>query len=174
MNTSPNPTSPAPRRGQQRQPQMPILDRLIDEAPEQETDVPLTTVAALERLRQSVRRDLEMLLNGKRRSRTYPSHLRELARSAISFGIPDCTAGQFHDKGQREVLRAEIEDTLRRFEPRLVSVRVNLLESTNPVEATLRLQIDALLHAEPAPEPVMFETVVDISTADVTVRAQDV
>jgi type VI secretion system protein ImpF len=91
----------------------------------------------------------------------------------LAYGIPDCTAGTFHDKRAREVLRAEVEDTLRRFEPRFARVRVLLVESKTTLDSTLRLQIDALLHADPAPEAITFETVVDATTADVMVRGSD-
>jgi type VI secretion system protein ImpF len=162
------------RRGPPRRAQLPLLDRLLDDAPEQANDAPMSAGEALDALRRSVKRDLETLLNSRRRWRSCPPGLRELGRSALTFGIPDCSAGTFHDKRQREVLRAEIEDTLRRFEPRFASVRVALLEGGNPLDSTLRLQIDAMLHAEPAPEPIAFETVVDPTTSEVTVRSPDV
>jgi type VI secretion system protein ImpF len=34
----------------------------------------------------------------------------------------------------------------------------------------LRLRIEAVLHAEPAPEPVAFDTLVDAATAEVSLR----
>lgn len=165
--------NPNVRRGPPRRAQMPLLDRLTDEAPEKTADQVVTAGDAMDALRRSVRRDLEMLLNSRRRWRSFPAEFRELQKSVLAFGIPDCTAGTFHDKRQREVLRAEIEDTLRRFEPRFARVRVNLVESRNPLESTLRLQIEALLHADPAPEAIAFETVVDATTADVVVRGSD-
>ena len=154
--------------------QLPLLDRLIDEAPERATDAPMGAADHLAALRRSVRRDMEMLLNARRRWRSCPPELRELALSPLSFGIPDCTAGAFHDKRQREVLRQTVEDTLRRYEPRFARVSVSLVDSTNPLDATLRLHIDALLHADPAPEPIAFDTVVDAATATILVRSDDV
>jgi type VI secretion system protein ImpF len=165
---NPNIRRPPPKRAQ-----LPLLDRLIDEAPEKQVDAPVTANDAMEALRRSVRRDLEMLLNSRRRWRSWPVELRELDLSVLSYGIPDCTAGTFHDKRQREVLRAEVEDTLRRFEPRFARVRVALVETKNSLDSTLRLQIEALLHADPAPEAISFETVVDATTADVMVRGGD-
>jgi type VI secretion system protein ImpF len=146
---------------------------LIDEAPERRHDAPVTASDAMDALRRSVRRDLEMLLNSRRRWHSWPVELRELDLSVLAYGIPDCTAGTFHDKRAREVLRAEVEDTLRRFEPRFARVRVLLVESKTTLDSTLRLQIDALLHADPAPEAITFETVVDATTADVMVRGSD-
>lgn len=153
--------------------QLPLLDRLIDEAPDQTQDPPLSATEAMAALRRSVRRDLEALLNARRRWLSWPDHLTELAVSPIGYGIPDFTSGAFAEKGRREALRLDIETTIRRFEPRLASVRVTLVDSADKLEATLRLRIDGLLHAEPAPEPVAFDTVVDASTDDVSVRPRD-
>ncbi|HEY0418030.1 MAG TPA: type VI secretion system baseplate subunit TssE [Acetobacteraceae bacterium] len=153
--------------------QLPLLDRLMDDAPEEEHDPPISALDALGLLRQSVRRDLEALLNARRRWRSWPSRFRELASSPLGFGIPDFTSGAMNDATRRETMRAEVEATIRRFEPRLVSVRVSLIESENKLEATLRLRIDGLLHADPAPEPVAFDTTVDATTADVYVVPRD-
>lgn len=152
---------------------LPLLDRLIDEAPERAHDAPTGAGEAMEQLRRAVRRDLEMLLNARRRWRSWAAEWRELSRSSLAFGIPDCTAGMFHDKRRREDLRQEIETTLRRFEPRFLSVRVRLLESPNPLDTTLRLQIEAMLCADPAPEPIAFATVFDATTVEVAVRETD-
>ena len=91
----------------------------------------------------------------------------------MNYGIPDCTGGRFHGASERELLRREIEDTIRRFEPRFRSVRVRLTSRDDSKEATLRLRIEAVLHAEPAPEPISFDTMVDPTTADVVVRTLD-
>jgi len=153
--------------------QLPLLDRLFDEAPERGHDLTTTAAETMEALRRSVRRDIEMLLNARRRWRSTPPGLRELPVSPLAFGIPDCAAAGVSERRERERLRAEIEATLRAFEPRFAHVAVRLVENEDRLEATLRLHIDALLHAHPAPEPIAFETAVLPSTA-ITVRAADV
>ena len=153
--------------------QMPLLDRLIDEAPEQAQDLAVSPGEVLAMLRRSVRRDMEALLNARRRWKSWPSNLGELAVSPLNYGIPDCTGGRFHGTGEREVLRREIEDTIRRFEPRFRSVRVTFATEGEKKEATLRLRIDAILHAEPAPEPISFDTTLDPTTADAVVRTRE-
>ena len=153
--------------------QLPLLDRLIDDAPDQERDTPMSTGEAMAALRASVRRDLEALLNARRRWRSWPAELTELAASPIGYGIPDFTAGAMNEPGRRDAFRAEVEATIRRFEPRLMSVRVSLIDGANKLEATLRLRIDGLLHADPAPEPVAFDTTIDSTTADVFVAATE-
>lgn len=164
--------SGAASRGSRPPAQLPLIDRLHDEAPERGADTERYSRETLEVLRLSVRRDVEMLLNARRPWRSLPPALAELTVSPLGFGIPDCAGARFSDKRERERLRAEIEQTLRRFEPRFAQVSVQLRDPGNPLEPTLRLHIDALLHAEPAPEPVAFDTVVD-TTAGVTVRDAD-
>jgi type VI secretion system protein ImpF len=153
--------------------QLPLLDRLIDEAPEKAHDAPISPSEAMAILRQSVRRDIEALLNSRRRWQSWQASLKEIAVSPLNYGIPDCTGGRFHGSGDQEVLRREIEDTIRRFEPRFRSVRVKLTSQDDRKDATLRLRIEAILHAEPAPEPISFDTTVDPTTADVLVRTRD-
>ena len=98
--------------------QLPLLDRLIDEAPERSHDEAISPAEAMAILRRSVRNDMEALLNSRRRWRSWPASLRTLSRSPLNYGIPDCTGGRFHGSSERELLRREIEDTIRRFEPR--------------------------------------------------------
>ena len=147
-----------------------LLDRLIDDAPDQQRDPALSAADTLLGLRNAVRRDLEALLNARRRWRSWPAHMTQLGTSPIGYGIPDFASGAFGDAQRREELRQEIEATIRRFEPRFLSVRVHLVEGSDKLDTTLRLRIEALLQAEPAPEAVTFETLVDPVTDDVLVR----
>ena len=70
-------------------------------------------------------------------------------------------------------LRLLIEACIHRFEPRIVSLKVTLVEATDKVSGTLRLRVDALLRADPAPEPIAFDTVVDLVTKNVTILEKE-
>ena len=152
---------------------VPLLDRLIDDAPDQTRDPPQSAAESMAALRQSVRRDLESLLNARRCWKTWPASLSELNISPIGYGIPDFTSGAYNDAGRREELRQDIEQAIRDFEPRFLSVRVALIEATERLEATLRLRVEAVLHAEPMPEPITFDTLIDPTTDNIVVRAND-
>ncbi len=152
-------------------PRLSLLDRLIDDAPDRLRDPPLSAAEAFAALRQSVRRDLEALLNAHRRWRSWPAAYGALDTSPVAWGISDFAAGAFNDLRQREELRAEVEASIRRFEPRLVRVRVSLIEPKDPLMPILHLRIDGLLRVEPAPEPIAFDTVIDPATAEVRVQA---
>jgi type VI secretion system protein ImpF len=163
MRTQPAAEAPRPRPS--------LLDRLIDDAPDRLRDPQPSAGEALMALRQSVRRDLEALLNAHRRWRSWPASYSELDISPLAWGIPDFTAGAFTDPDQRERLCAEVEEAIRRFEPRLARVRVSLRDPKDALAPTLHLRIDGLLRIEPAPEPVAFDTLIDPATAAVRVLA---
>ena len=162
--------SDATRRSGPPRARLPLLDRLMDDAPDHDQDPPLTAADALEALRLSVRRDLQWLLNTRRHWRSLPASLRGLEASPLGFGLPDFAAGSFQDPGRREALRREVEETIRRFEPRFLTLHVMLPEVEETLSGTLRLRIEALLRAEPAPEPIGFVTLLDPVTDEVTVH----
>jgi len=150
--------------------QLSLLDRLIDEEPDKLRDPPMSAADSIAAFRHSLRRDLEALLNSRRRWRSWPQGYSELGVSPVGYGISDFAAGAFNDPRRREWLRSDLEQTIRRFEPRLAHLRVTLIEPKERLEARLHLRIDGLLHVEPAPEPIAFDTLVDAATAEVMVK----
>ncbi len=147
-----------------------LLDRLTDAEPDQAHDRPVRPAETVARLRRSVHRDVEALLNARRPWRSVPDSLPALRLSPLGYGLPDFTAGAFNDRRQRELLRAEVESTIRRFEPRLTQVQVQLADDGNLLRTTLHLRIDAMLRMHPTPEPIVFDTMLDTTTADVTLH----
>ena len=124
-------------------------------------------------LRQAVHRDLEALLNARRPWRSVPSSCAGLRVSPLGYGIPDFTAGAFNETAQREALRLVIEETVRRFEPRLADVAVTVTDEAHALRPTLHLRISARLLVLPAPEPVRFDTALDPATATLTLQMLD-
>lgn len=153
--------------------QLPLLDRLIDDSPDRDRDPPMAAAEAMQQLRRSVRQELEALLNARRRWKSPPREMTELPASPLCYGIPDFAAGVFNNQGERDRLRQEIEATIRRFEPRFLSVRVHLIDDNQRLDASLRLRIEAVLHADPAPEQITFDTIVDTVNDNVRVRATE-
>lgn len=153
---------------------LPLFDRLLDAEQDSKANGPVAAQYALERLRVAVRRDLESLLNARRRRVPLPARHGELAASPLGYGVPDPTAGSFTEESRRAALAAEIETAIRRFEPRLTAVRVTLAplprETREQIDRTLRVRIEAVLRSEPIPEAVTFETTLRPLTLDVAVR----
>lgn len=141
-----------------------ILDRLLDDNPGQAHDPLRTSGFLLRELKKSVRRDLENLLNTRYRCREIPSHLEELETSLLSYGIPDFTGAVFANEDDRRDLRRIIERIIRQFEPRFKEVTVHLDTKSTSNDRVIRFRIDALLHADPAPEPVVFDSQLEPSS----------
>jgi type VI secretion system protein ImpF len=147
-----------------------LLDRLLDDDPSLTREPSKTRTQLLRDLKQSVRRDLENLLNTRRCYAVWPAHLEELERSLVGYGIPDITSTGLGTAANREDFRAAVEDVIRQFEPRFKSVVVEMLENSEPVDRTLRFRIRALLRVDPAPEPVVFDSMLQPATGNIEVR----
>jgi type VI secretion system protein ImpF len=144
-----------------------VLDRLLGDS---DSD---PTADALRSLRDAVHRDLEALLNAHRPWQSVPAHLRHLRMSSFHYGVPDFTSGALNHHEPREALRQDIESTIRRMEPRLAQVHVHLADEPDRLRSVLRLRIDALLQVEPIVARIAFDTVVNISTAQMVLQLRN-
>lgn len=140
-----------------------VLDRLLDDTPGGATVRPRSRAQQLAELRDSVRRDLEALLNTHHCCRSPPAELTELTTSLYEYGVPDFLTTNAGAAGAREEFRRSVEDIIRRFEPRFKIVKVTLVDADAAADRTLRFHIEALMYAEPAPERVSFDSLLDAS-----------
>jgi type VI secretion system protein ImpF len=153
------------------QPLLPsVLDRLIDDDPDITRDPPRNRHQILSKLKQSVRDDLENLLNTRRRILPVPPEFTDLERSLVSYGVPDAAGAGFGSPEGRERFRAELEAVIVRWEPRFKNVHVVLIDPTQELERTVHFRIEALLLADPAPEPVVFDSALEPATGNIEVR----
>ena len=151
-----------------------VLDRLLDDSPGVSTDVELFPADALRRAHDSVRRDLNTLLNTRQRVAAYPAAMkRELDQSLVNYGLPDFTGGQLGSATSRENFLHVVEKVLERYEPRLKSVRVTMLGNAEPLDRTLRFRIDAVLQLGTVAEPVTFDSKLEPTTGIVEVTPSD-
>jgi len=141
-----------------------VLDRLIDDEPDEARERPRSSPQKLRDLRDGVLRDVTNLLNTRRRVPVPPEGLTELAPSVVDYGLLDFVGADLGAAPQREDFRRSVEEAIRRYEPRFKSVRVHLLVNAETRDRTLRFRIDALLHADPVPEPMVFDSVADPAT----------
>ena len=96
--------------------------------------------------------------------------MEELQISLVNYGIPDITGADLGAAGNRADFAGVIEQILRDFEPRFKSVHVEMLDNPDPTQRTLRFRIEGLLHAEPAPEPIVFDSALEPATGNVEVK----
>jgi type VI secretion system protein ImpF len=148
---------------------MSVFDRLLDDDPARGEDLRKSRGNALAELRDALRRDLEALLNTRPCSTIWEAPLVELDNSILNYGVATVTNAEMSANENRERLRGAVERAIRRFEPRFLKVSVTLLEGPDRIDRTLRFRIEALVRAEPAPEPLVFDSIVDPSTQGITV-----
>src|SRR4051812_2848814 len=153
------------------QPLMPsVLDRLLDDDPGVSAEPARNRSQLLRELKLSVRRDIESLLNARRRNVAIPPGLPELANSLLTYGIPDFSGTGPATDEQRKAFCRMLETVIRQGEPRLLRVSVELVGDTAPVDRTLKFRIDALLQADPSPEPVVFDSTLEPATHQFAVQ----
>jgi type VI secretion system protein ImpF len=146
-----------------------VLDRLMDYEPEI-THEPLASRAkSLRQMKQSVRRDLEWLLNTRQLVESVPSDLKEVSNSVAAYGLPDFSNATVSSLKDQDQMRLAIEFAINTFEPRLQDVTVTL-EPGRGSERLLRFRIDAHLKIEPAPEPVTFDTELQLHSGEYKVQ----
>jgi len=141
-----------------------LLDRLVDLHPTDEIDPNTSFGESMARLRESVRRDLEALLNTRRAALEWPQQLRDLDRSVVAYGVGDVSGQHVADATEREKFRASVETAIRTFEPRFQSFSVSLDEGTDDLNRRLGLRIEAMMHADPMPQSLIFNSLVEPST----------
>jgi type VI secretion system protein ImpF len=146
-----------------------IFDRLLDFEPELTSEAPKSRAKSLRELKQSVRRDLEWLLNTRRTPIEVDASLEETTRSLVMYGLPDFTGVSAKSPSEQKRLLKEIETALKQFEPRLIDLRVSL-EPPTAVERLLKFRIEARLKVEPAPEPVAFDTILQLGSGEYKVN----
>lgn len=149
-----------------------VLDRLIDDHPESAVEASKRQGQILRELKQTVRRDLENLLNTRVRCIPLPPGLEELEVSLANYGIPDFTGSSVSGDGSLDELFRSIEKAVQIFEPRLKDVRVESVGSSEPLDRTLRFRISAVLHVEPIEERMCLDSEVEPVTGTFRIREE--
>jgi len=148
-----------------------VLDRLLDYEPEMSREAVATRSKSLRDLKQSVRRDLEWLLNTRQMAGGVPSDLKETSNSVAAYGLPDFTHLSIDSGADQKFIKREVEEAIRRFEQRLENVVVSM-ETAKSIDRVLRFRIDAHLKIDPVPEPITFDTVLQLGNGEYMVRAE--
>jgi type VI secretion system protein ImpF len=141
-----------------------VLDRLMTVE-----EWPTTRAQSLRFFKESLKRDLEWLLN------TRKPPIPELAKydaaraSVINYGLPDITSLGLSSASDHKRLRMAIEESIRNFEPRLIDVRVSL-DGAETLNRRLRFHIEGSMKLDPAPEEISFDTVLELSSGEYKVK----
>lgn len=157
------PTRPMPTRSFRRDPGLRIRpsvwDRLTGEMDEA---APLATTVNLDKLKESVARDVEALLNSR-------NALGETAeRSVLGFGVRDFVGRILSRPEDRQYVADCLARAIAAHESRLRNVRVEFRPGGTSVNAlTFAIRADLLVH--PAHEVVSFDAVLQPSLSQFAV-----
>jgi len=146
-----------------------IVDRLLDYEPNVSSEAAKSRSQGLNELKKSIRRDLEWLLNTRHTADKVPEDLEQVNKSIAIYGLPDFTGKSSKSIDDRKDLIRSIENALRIFEPRFMNLKV-VLEESNSLERGVKFRIQATLRIEPTPEPVVFDTVLQMGNGEFKVE----
>ena len=102
-----------------------------------------------------------------------PTPPARLARSVYQYGFADISSKSVLSGRDHSDLVREMESAIAVFEPRLKRARVRM----EPVEGisyrALKFVIEGLLCMDPAPEPVRFDTVLELGKGEYEIKGAD-
>jgi type VI secretion system protein ImpF len=149
-----------------------VLDRLIDRDPKNRSEIPYSRAQSLRELKLALKRDLEWLLNTRKTIDPSPDSARETVRSVYHYGFEDISSkAVLSSRDQNELVR-EMESVIAVFEPRLKRAKVRL-EREEGSYRSLKFVIEGLLCMDPAPEPVRFDTVLELGKGEYEIKGAD-
>jgi type VI secretion system protein ImpF len=125
-------------------------------------------VSDVRALKESVRRELWRLLNTRRHGRPWQADGRE-EMTVLDYGLPDFSSLSASSGSDQNRLAAEVAAAVSAFEPRLRDVTVSV-EPPRETERALRFRIDAVMMVDPAPEPVTFDTTLQLVSGEYKVQ----
>jgi type VI secretion system protein ImpF len=141
-----------------------VLDRLMTVE-----EWPATRAQSLRFYKDSLRRDLEWLLNTRQPPMPKLQSYSAAKATVINYGLPDITSLGLMSAADHRTLRLAIELCLKTFEPRLTDVHVTLEES-DTVDRRLRFHIEGNMKLDPAPEEITFDTVLELASGEYKVK----
>ena len=150
-----------------------LLDRLLDDHPEESREPAWREVQVVRVLKASLCRDLQNLLNAHRLLTTIPEVYSELKTSLLNYGLPDLQSMEVREDHDLGLLCRLIEESIQAFEPRLQGVRVRPVidaEGKKPIDRRVRFEIEAVLVVEPLREPVLFSSSLDVASGEFAVE----
>jgi type VI secretion system protein ImpF len=148
---------------------VPLLDRLLDDNPEEKRESDRARHLLIHQLKESVRRDLEDLFNTRQCCIAPPESLEHIQHALHNYGLPDAATLNLSSQKARTDFCRTVEETIRRYEPRIKSAKVHTQSSFDPEDPSIRFRVEATLHALTADEVIVFDSALNPVTRSVTV-----
>ncbi len=147
-----------------------LLDRLADDEPTQTIESREQRILSFSKLKKSVIRDLNWLLNTGCLETTqdlsaYP-HVRQ---SVLNYGLPDLT-GTTISNADQTTLERFLRKAILAFEPRILKNSLKIRTKTTGEHNTIIFEIEGELWAQPLPEHLYLRTTLDLELGSVEVE----
>lgn len=149
-----------------------LLDRLTDDDPNTQVESRDKRVLSMQKLRQSVLRDVSWLLNADSfESVADLTDYPEVAQSVVNFGIQNL-AGTSVVGADLTNIERKLKQAITVFEPRILpnSLSVKVLSADVMNQQAISFDIEANLWAQPLPIHLYLRTEIDVLTGDVNLR----
>jgi type VI secretion system protein ImpF len=141
-----------------------LVDRLTD------TDQwPDTRSASIAMYRDSMKRDLEWLLNTRKPVMPELENYPATAASVLNYGLPDLHSFDGSGGKEHNTLTAALEKCIRTYEPRIGQPRV-FLTRTDMLSRSLRFHIEGQIIYENMEEEIKFDTVLETISGEYEVK----
>ncbi|MEL4073151.1 type VI secretion system baseplate subunit TssE [Ochrobactrum sp. GPK 3] len=138
-----------------------VLDRLIDTDPGCLVDNPSSKTKQLQKLHDSIQRDLQALLNTRRPVTRPPKHLEELENSILYYGTEVFASTELESESVQLALLSMLECCIAKADGRLSNVRVTVMNGGFLNEQNLELRIEANVRLQEGMPSFCFEVTVD-------------
>ena len=147
-----------------------LLDRLQDDATNETRESSDKRVFSIDRLRESVLRDLAWLLNTSNLEQTedldqYP----EVKTSVLNYGVPEMAGSHISTTDLTELERF-VKQAVLDFEPRILpdTVKVRVVVSDSEEHHNrFTLEIEGDMWSQPLPLQIYVNTTVDLESGDI-------
>ncbi len=153
-----------------------LLDRLTDDEPHQQQESREKRVLSMNRLRQSVVRDISWLLNARSLDTVVNlSDYPEVANSVVNFGIKDLS-GTSVSGSDTTTIERDLKQAIKNFEPRILSQSLNIqvvADDDKMSNQAMQFDIEADLWAQPLPLHLYLRSEMDTLTGDFELHDMD-
>jgi type VI secretion system protein ImpF len=141
-----------------------LVDRLTN------TDQwPDTRNASIAMYRDSMKRDLEWLLNTRKPVLPELENYPATAASVLNYGLPDLHSFDGSAGKEHNALTVALEKCIRTYEPRIAQPRV-FLTRTDMLSRSLRFHIEGQIIYENMAEEIKFDTVLEMISGEYEVK----
>ncbi len=147
-----------------------LLDRLADDEPEKKVESRDKRILSFIKLKQSVMRDLEWLLNTGCLETTqdlgdYP----QVKKSVLNYGLPDLS-GTTASNVDSTTLERMLRQAIINFEPRILANSLKVRVTNRDKHNNIIFEIEGELWSQPTPERLYLKTILDLELGNVEVK----